>query len=183
MMKRTVRRALGILLCIVVLLVGGFFLLGGEIGVPKSRLAEDLRSSQEIPEDWLVTGTVSDTAAFYLFYPPDKSCYGYTVYVNRPGLYLGYIFQGSTTVAGVDCTQAALPLEVQELSIEGSGQNVYFSLNFAQVQNMEVDNGQSVKTYPLDSSIPFTVLLSQNCGDITFCDRNGNPVETQATHL
>lgn len=183
MMKRTVRRAIVILLCIVVLLVGGFFVLGGEIGVPKSCLAEELRASQKIPNDWLVTGTVCDTAALYLFYPPDKSCYGYTVYVNRPGLSFGYIFQGSTTVAVADCPQAALPTEVQQLSIGGSGQNAYFSLNFAQVQNVEVGNGQSTEMYPLDSSVPFTILLPQSSSEITFYDRNGNPVETQTAPL
>lgn len=70
MTNRMVRRGIGIFLLAAALLICGFFLLGGEIGVSKSHLAEDLRTSQNIPNDWLVTGRVSDTAAIYLFYPP-----------------------------------------------------------------------------------------------------------------
>lgn len=183
MTNRMVRRGIGIFLLAVALLICGFFLLGGKIGVSKSHLAENLRTSQNIPNDWLVTGSVSDTAAIYLFYPPDKSCYGYTLYVNHPGLSFGYIFRGSTIVAGVHGTQAELPTVVQALALDGSEQCAYFSLNFAQVQRAEIDNGQTAKTYLLDSSFPFTILLPQNNGEVTFYDKNGAPVEIQPAQL
>lgn len=183
MIKRTVFRGIGIVLLLVVLLIAVFFLSGGRIGMTESKTAEDLRTAQNLPDDWLITGNVTDTAVLYLFYPPDKHCYGYALYVNEPGLSFGYVFRGSATVSDIQGSQEALSTPIQELSVAESGQTAYFSLNPAQLDHLTIDNGASVETWELDSSIPFVHLFPQNGGVVTFYDADGNIIEPQPAHL
>lgn len=61
----------------VLLLVGvvcfGYLYVNHDIGVQKSRLEEDIRAQQKVPEDWTITGDASDTVAAYVSYPEDQS--------------------------------------------------------------------------------------------------------------
>ena len=78
-----------------------FLAWNGAFGVPASRLEQDLRSSQHIPDSWTVVGDVTEEAAVFLFYPPERNSYGVTLYRNEPGLSFGYFFRGSHPVAGI----------------------------------------------------------------------------------
>ena len=49
----------------------GLLYLNNDIGVPKSRLELDIRTSQKIDADWVVDGNVSDTMAAFISYPED----------------------------------------------------------------------------------------------------------------
>ena len=82
---------LGVLLACIVF--AGFLWLNNDIGVQKSRLEADIRSSQKIKPDWTVDGTVSDTVAAFISYPGDRTDHTFSVYVNRPGLSFGYFFR------------------------------------------------------------------------------------------
>lgn len=119
MKKRFSLRMAGVFLLFAVCIV---FLLwaSGRIGVPRFRLEQDLRSSQHIPDSWIVVGDVTEEAAVYLFYPPGRNTYGVTVYRNEPGLSFGYFFRGSHTVAGMHGTTEELPAKVERIS---SGRN------------------------------------------------------------
>lgn len=153
--------------------------MSGRVGVPAFRLEQDLRSSQHIPENWTVVGTVTEEAAVYLFYPPEQNAYGITVYQNSPGLSFGYFFRGSHTVAGIQGTAETLPAAVEEIPLDGTGLIAYISLNSIGIQRMEQNDGTTVESTPLDSNAPFVLLLPQSAGDTTFYDKNGVLVETR----
>lgn len=151
---------------------------GGRFGVPKSRLEQDLRSSQHIPDNWTVVGDVTADAAVFLFYPPEQNTYGVTVYRNEPGLSFGYFFRGSHTVAGVQGTTDELPAEVEKIPLPGTGLTAYVSMNTAGVERLEQNDGNTVESHPLDDHAPF-VLLLHNAGEVTFYDGDGTIVETR----
>lgn len=160
-----------------------FFLSSGHVGVPRSRLEEDLRTSQRVPDDWAVIGSVSDSAAAYIFYPPARNTYSYSIYVNRPGFSFGYFFRGSRSVAGIVGEKTALPAEVEEIPIDGSGESAYVSMNFSGIERVEIDNGADIQTVVLDGNEPFAILLPQNAGQVTFYDHNGNPAQVKQRQL
>ena len=76
-MKKETLKIHPLIFIALILFVGGFLLLTGGVGVPRSRLEEDLRTSQNIPDDWTVTSSVSDSDAVFLYYPPAQNRYGW----------------------------------------------------------------------------------------------------------
>ena len=157
--------------------VGWLFLLAGRVGVPRSRLEEDLRTSQNIPADWTVTSSVSDSAAVFLYYPPAQNRYGWSIYVNHPGLSFGYFFRGSLVAAGIHDNKEELPAAVEQIPIGDSGEIAYVSLNLTGVVRAEIDNGTDTQTITLDESKPFAILVPPDAGFVTFYDKEGNPAE------
>lgn len=168
----------GIILLAVVACGAVFLVCKGAIGVPKSRLEQDLRSSQHIPDNWTVVGDVTEQAAVFLFYPPEQTTYGVTVYRNEPGLSFGYFFRGSHTVAGIHGTTEDFPVEVEKIPLDGTDLIAYVSLNIAGIQRVEQNDGNTVEVLSLNGQAPF-VLLLQNAGEVTFYDGNETVVETQ----
>lgn len=154
-----------------------FFLLSGRVGVPRSRLEEDLRTSQNIPDDWTVTSSVSDSAAVFLYYPPAQNRYGWSIYINHPGFSFGYFFRGSLVAAGIHDNKEELPAEVEQIPIGDSGEIAYVSLNLTGIVRAEIDNGADTQTITLDESKPFAILVPPDAGFVTFYDKEGNPAE------
>lgn len=172
----------GILLTAIV--CGAFFLAcNGVIGVPEFRLEQDLRTSQQIPDSWTVLGDRTAQAAVFLFYPPDQTTYGVTVYRNEPGLSFGYFFRGSHMVAGVHGSTEEISAEIEEIPLDGTGLIAYVSLNAAGIQRMEQNDGNTVETHLLDGQSPFVFLLPQSAGEVTFYDGDGTVVETQTRNI
>lgn len=156
-----------------------FLAWNGAFGVPASRLEQDLRSSQHIPDSWTVVGDVTEEAAVFLFYPPERNSYGVTLYRNEPGLSFGYFFRGSHTVAGIHGTTEELPAEVEGIPLEGTGLTAYVSMNTAGIRRLKQNDGNTVEIHLLDGQSPFVLLLPQGPDTVTFYDGDGAVVETQ----
>ena len=69
MKKAFLKITLGVVL--VCILFVGFLYANNDIGVASTNLEADIRSSQKIKNDWTVDGSVSDTMAAYISYPPE----------------------------------------------------------------------------------------------------------------
>ena len=171
-MQTRVHKLMKFILC--VLLIGiifvGFLYLNNDIGVRKSQLEADIRSSQKINTDWTVDGTVSDTIAAFISYPDDMTHHTFSVYVNLPGLSLGYFFRG-----GGDLTGEANG--IAEYTVEGYNERAFISMNKQQVECLKIDDGTSIQEIDIDSNKPFAIVLPVNAGDIAFYDVDGNTVE------
>ena len=155
------------LACVVA--VGALY-LSGAIGLSKSDLEADLRASQKIPQDWQITGSISDSIAAFLCYPADRSDHVFSIYVNRPGLSFGYFFRGGGDLTGDEAF-------IGEYTIEGYGERAFISMNHQHVARLEIDDGQSTQTIQIDSAQPFAIVLPVNCGTVNFYDQDGNPVD------
>ena len=147
-----------------------FLYTNNEIGVTSSKLEADIRSSQKIKDDWTVDGSVSSTMAAYISYPQDLSDHSFSVYVNRPGLSFGYFFRGGGTLSGIQ-------RGIVEFTVEGYNERAFISMNQQQVQQLEIDDGNTIQVVDIDRNKPFAIVLPINAGNITFYDVNRNTVE------
>lgn len=175
-MKKQVSRILAALFLVLLFSVGVFFLAGGEIGLPKTRLEKDLLAGSHIPDDWTIQQISSERTTVFLYYPPEKDSYGFSVYVNRPGLSFGYFFAGSHMAASVSGSAGDLSAEIREYPVLHTGDRIFLSMNQSKIASVLVDNGVSPQKIPLDPGQPFVLLFSQGSGDITFWDQDGASV-------
>ena len=148
----------------------GFLYVSSDIGIASGNLETDIRSSQKIKEDWAIDGSVSDTMAAYISYPLDMSDHTFSVYVNRPGLSFGYFFRGGGTLSGIQ-------RGIVEFTVEGYNERAFISMNQQQVQQLEIDDGNTIQVVDIDRNKPFAIVLPINAGNITFYDVNRNTVE------
>ena len=168
MKKIVLKTVIGILLACSLFV--GFLYISSDIGIASGNLETDIRSSQKIKEDWAVDGSVSDTMAAYISYPQDLSDHSFSVYVNRPGLSFGYFFRGGGTLSGIQ-------RGIVEFTVEGYNERAFISMNQQQVQQLEIDDGNTIQVVDIDRNKPFAIVLPINAGTITFYDVNGNTVE------
>ena len=168
MKKIVLKTAIGILLVCSVFV--GFLYVSNDIGIASGNLETDIRSSQKIKEDWAIDGSVSDTMAAYISYPQDMSDHTFSVYVNRPGLSFGYFFRGGGTLSGIQ-------RGIVEFTVEGYNERAFISMNQQQVQQLEIDDGNTIQVVDIDRNKPFAIVLPINAGNITFYDVNRNTVE------
>lgn len=168
MKKIVLKTVIGILLVCSVFV--GFLYVSNDIGIASGNLEADIRSSQKIKEDWAVDGSVSDTMAAYISYPQDMSDHTFSVYVNRPGLSFGYFFRGGGTLSGIQ-------RGIVEFTVEGYNERAFISMNQQQVQQLEIDDGNTIQVVDIDRNKPFAIVLPINAGNITFYDVNRNTVE------
>ena len=168
MKKMVLKTVIGILLACSLFV--GFLYISSDIGIASGNLETDIRSSQKIKEDWAVDGSVSDTMAAYISYPQDMSDHTFSVYVNRPGLSFGYFFCGGGTLSGIQ-------RGIVEFTVEGYNERAFISMNQQQVQQLEIDDGNTIQVVDIDRNKPFAIVLPINAGNITFYDVNRNTVE------
>lgn len=168
MKKIVLKTVIGILLACSLFV--GFLYVSSDIGIASGNLETDIRSSQKIKEDWAVDGSVSDTMAAYISYPQDMSDHTFSVYVNRPGLSFGYFFRGGGTLSGIQ-------RGIVEFTVEGYNERAFISMNQQQVQQLEIDDGNTIQVVDIDRNKPFAIVLPINAGNITFYDVNRNTVE------
>ena len=157
MKKRFLKIVIGIVL--VCILFVGFLYANNNIGMTSTNLETDIRSSQKIKDDWTLDGSVSNTMAAYI-----------SVYVNRPGLSFGYFFRGGGTLSGIQ-------RGIVEFTVEGYNERAFISMNQQQVQQLEIDDGNTIQVVDIDRNKPFAIVLPINAGNITFYDVNRNTVE------
>ena len=168
MKKPFPKMILRILLVCVLLL--GFLYMDDDIGTSAANLESDIRNLQNIPEDWIVEGDVSDTMAAYISYPQDRSDHTFSVYVNRPGLSFGYFFRAGGKLSEIQ-------EGIAEFTAEGANERALISMNQQQVQQLQIEDGHAKQAIDIDSDQPFAIVLPINAGSITFYDVNGNAVE------
>ena len=161
MKKIFLKIVIGVVLACI--LFGCFLYTNNEIGVTSSKLEADIRSSQKIKDDWTVDGSVSSTMAAYISYPQDLSDHSFSVYVNRPGLSFGYFFRGGGTLSGIQ-------RGIVEFTVEGYNERAFISMNQQQVQQLEIDDGNTIQVVDIDRNKPFAIVLPINAGNITFYD-------------
>lgn len=165
-----------IALILVCVMFAGFLFINNDIGIRKSNIEADIRTSQKIQNDWSVDGTVSDSVAAFISYPQDKSDHIYSVYVNRPGLSFGYFFRGGGDIVAVD-------KYISEFTVDKYNERAFISMNRQKVDRLEIDNGTEVRVIDVDSEKPFALVLPMNAGNITFYDIEGNIVKFINDHL
>ena len=168
MKKRFLKIVIGIVF--VCILFVGFLYANNDIGMTSTNLETDIRSSQKIKDDWTLDGSVSNTMAAYISYSQDMSDHTISVYVNRPGLSFGYFFCGGGTLSGIQ-------RGIVEFTVEGYNERAFISMNQQQVQQFEIDDGNTIQVVDIDSNKPFAIVLPINAGNITFYDVNRNTVE------
>lgn len=168
MKNRFLKIVIGIVF--VCILFVGYLYANNDIGVTSTNLEADIRSSQKIKDDWTLDGSVSNTMAAYISYPQDKSDHAFSVYVKHPGLSFGYFFRGGGNLSEVQ-------RGIVEFTVEGYNERAFISMNQQHVQQLEIDDGNTIQVIDIDSNKPFVMVLSVNAGNITFYDVNRNTVE------
>lgn len=168
-MKRSVKGILSAVLILCVLFVGSLF-FNHDIGVPKSRLEEDIRSSQHIDNTWTVTGEASEEIAAYVSYPEDRSDHTFSIYVNYPGLSFGYFFRAGGSFSG-------LHTSIVSYTVSGTNQRAFISMNEQHAARLKINGGNVEQVIELDSNKPFALVLPQNMDVVAFYDTEGNVVE------
>lgn len=146
--------------------------LKNNIGITRSFIEKDARKSQAINDNWQVVKHTTDTMSAMVFYPEDKSGHVYSVYINHPGLSLGYYFRMGGSNSFIE--QSAV-----EISITDNSDRAFLSLNKQQICKIEIDDGKENKIIEVDSEKPFAYLLPKNIGIVTFYDIEGkiiNPI-------
>lgn len=160
---------------LVILFLGIIFLaylyMNNDIGIQKSKLEVDIRSSQKVNDDWIVEGDVSETMAAYISYPEDQSDHTFSVYVNRPGVSFGYFFRGGGSLNSI-------ATYIGEYTVEGYNERAFISMNTMKVDKLTIDDGKTVEEIDIDCNNPFAIVLPINTGTIIFYDVNGNQVDS-----
>jgi len=157
-------------LLLIALLGLGFLWLNNDIGLSDDRLAWDFRQSQKIPNDWHISGDITDTMAAFIAFPEDRSDHTFAVYVNRPGLSFGYFFRCGGDIVSVE-------RYIAEYTLEGYPERAFLSMNAQGAARVEINNGNSVEIIPLDSGRPFVLVLPLNAGEVTFYTEQGQVVD------
>ena len=144
-----------------------------DIGITAKRLEKDIRSQQKIEDDWIVDGNVSDTMAAFISYPQDGKHHTFSVYVNRPGLSIGYFFRGGGGMSEDYIT---------EFTVEGYEERAFISMNTQKAERLEIINGNDVQVIDIDSDKPFAIVLPLRAS-ICFYDVNGEAMEYRRQSL
>ena len=155
---------------IVVILLAFYFLYSNNyIGVSKSNIEKDARYYQKIDDTWAVAKDTTEAMSAMFFYSEDVADHTFSIYVNRPGFSFGYFFMSGGSLN---------PNEIAEIHMKGYNERALISVNKQQVNKMEIDDGNEVRTIEIDSEKPFVFILPVNAGIATFYDINGNIIES-----
>lgn len=139
----------------------------GVVGIPKNRLEQDARKSQNISSDWQMVQAVNENMCAMLFYDETESDCRYSVYLTHDGISYGYFYlDGGVDGFMIDGSRSVL---YEDRGI------VLLSLNKDKVCKIEVESG-AVETIQVEPSKPFAVVLPVNCGEITLYDTQNNVV-------
>ena len=147
--------------------------LNNDIGINKANIEKDARKSQKISDNWQVVKDTTEIMSAMIFYDESLSNHTFSVYVNRPGLSLGYFFLGG----------GSLQEGITEFFIDGYSERAFISMNNQHVRKVEIGNGNSIKKIEIDSTKPFAFILPANIGAVTIYDINDNVVKFQRQGL
>lgn len=171
-MKKKLHTVLIIVLnaVIVVIMV---ILLKDNIGVSKGKIEPDARKFHNIPIEWNVSQSTTDTMSAMIFYPDDFSDYCYSIYVKHSAMPLGYSFRTGGSISEIENG-------ICEFNIEGYNETIYLSLNKSSATKMLIDDGDTVESIEICKSEPFVHIIPSNAGNVSFIDDNSN--EINVTH-
>lgn len=145
--------------------------VNNDLGVSKSNIEKDARSSQKINDNWKVAKATTDSMSAMIFYDDNLSDHTFSIYVNRDGLSLGYFFRGGGSTVGTS-------EGIAEFKIEGYNERAYLSMNRQQISRVKIDNGQTVEFIEIDSTKPFVFILPANAGSVRIYDIDGNVIQS-----
>lgn len=141
-----------------------------DIGVSESNIENDIQVQQYLPDDWITLGEISESMAAYISYSPDKSDYTYSLYINPPGLSVGYFFRAGGDLMGVG-------KYIQGFALKEYNEIAFISMNELNVERVESEKNNKIESLELDSDEPFAIVLPKEAGNITFYDKNDNVVD------
>ena len=169
-MKKSLKYIIGI---VVVALVAFLIIcLKNNIGVSKSKIEQDARDSQHIPNDWQVSKDITDKSAAMIFYNKSLDESTFSIYANHDGFSFRYFFvSGGSSGLIMD--------SVEDFSIDGCEERAYISMNKPKINKVVIDNGKEVETKKIDSTKPFAFIHPSNVVSVTFYDVDGNIVERE----
>lgn len=168
--KLLISLIIALIVGIVVIMV---ILLKDNIGVSKENIESDARDFQNIPVEWNVSKSTTDTMSALIFYSKDLSDYCYSIYVKRSAMSLGYFFRTGGSISEIENG-------ICEFNIEGYDETIYLSLNTATTSQMLIDDGNTMETIAINKSEPFVHIIPSNAGNVYFIDDNG--VEIDIVH-
>lgn len=150
-------------------ILGGLFCIRDAFGVPANKLEHDIHTFSHVPDDWTVTGQVSDTVAAFISYPDDLSDYTCDLYVTREGFFFGYFFRGGGMLNRFE-------EPISGYVVDGYRECAYFSKNEHQIVKATVYDGATTRVIELDGNLPFAIVIPISEGAVTFYDAQGNEV-------
>ena len=159
-------------LCALVLAAAAFLLLrSGVFGVSAGRVLADARAAHHIPEHWAACQSATDTVSAMLFYPPDKSDFTYSIYLNPKGRPWGFHFRAG----GSD---SAIQDGVYCFDPQDFGSPAYLSMNAPRVARIEFEDDNGTQAVSVDPNAPFVQVFGPGVGEssIRFFDENGGEV-------
>lgn len=150
----------------VIMLLFGYIYFTGNLGYAAGKVETDARASQLVNETWDVSKAESDDMIAMIFYNADKTEHTFSIYVNRPGLSIGYFFR-----EGGDVVENEIGVATYEF--EGYADKAYISMNPDGISKAEYtdEDGETV-TVDIGGE-PFAIVASTG---VTFYDAEGNEV-------
>lgn len=171
-MKKRLWIGLIITLSIVIVAIVAI-VLKDSIGVSKGKIESNAREFHNIPIEWNVSQSTTDTVSAMIFYPDDCSDYCYSIYVKHRAMPLGYSFRTGGSISEIENG-------ICEFNIEGYNETIYLSLNTSTISKMLVDDGDTVESIEIDKTKPFVHIVPSNAGNVSFIDDNSD--EISVTH-
>lgn len=101
-----------------------------------------------------------------IFYSSDLRNNTFSIYINRPGISIGYFFRAGGSPIETDGY-------ISEYHIEGCEECAFISSNKQRVNKVEIDDGKRIKSINIDSEKPFALILPVNAGSVTIYDIKG----------
>ncbi len=167
---KKIYKCTGIIAVAIVILFLALY-VNNDLGVSKSNIEKDARSSQKINDNWKVAKATTDSMSAMIFYDDNLSDHTFSIYVNRDGFSLGYFFRGGGSTVGTS-------EGIAEFKIEGYNERAYLSMNKQQISRVKIDNGQTVEFIEIDSTKPFVFILPANAGSVRIYDIDGNVIQS-----
>lgn len=150
--------------CIIVFI---FLHLTKNIGISKSNIESNARTTQSIPTNWEVCKDEANTMAATLFYDKNSDNHTFSIYATREHPTLGYFFRAGGSLG-------VILDEVVEFRIKGHDERIFMSMNKKQVSKLSINNGDTIETIDVDSTEPFTLILPLKDCAVTIYDINDN---------
>ncbi|MDO5522127.1 MAG: hypothetical protein Q4G58_16650 [bacterium] len=166
--RKNVYKSLAAILLIVLFLIWNGTI---EIGIRGYSIETDTRNSANIENSWNVSKETADAMSAMIFYAEDLEDYRFSIYVNRPGLSLGWFFRSGGSLPEIEES-------IAEISIEDYEESAFVSMNKQQVCKVVIEDDKSTTTWNLDSEKPFSYVIPNRNTSVTFYDVNGKVIES-----
>ena len=153
----------------------GVLYVNRDVGIPTDQLEQEMRESQDIPDDWEVQTSAGDTTAAGIAYAPNHSDFVFAVYIDREAhrfFTSGWFFRAGGSLFEISDFVAAF-------TVNDRPETAYISMNAEKIDRAVIDSGTETRTIELDSTQPFALVLPRSSGSVTFYGADGQPAEVR----